>query len=90
MAPPDALSPLGAVTATAGGLVLTGETSGDLVVLADTTGEELYKINVGGAIGGGVITYQSSGKQFVAVAAGNTSAIYGTTGDNAIVVLGLR
>jgi len=33
----------------AGGLVMTGETNGDFVVLADATDEELYKANLGGA-----------------------------------------
>ena len=82
--------PLGAVTATAGGLVMTGEISGDFLVLAASTGEQLYKRNVGGAIGGGVITYEASGRQFIAVAAGNTNPVYETNGDNTIVVLGLR
>jgi len=81
--------PLGGVTATAGGLVMTGQTNGDFIVLADATGEEIYKANLGGAIGGGVITYELSGKQFVAVAAGHTSSTYETEGENAIVILGL-
>lgn len=82
--------PLGAVTATAGGLVMTGEINGDFDVLAAATGEELYKRDLGGSIGGGVITYESSGRQLVAVAAGDTNSTYGTKGDNTIVVLGLR
>jgi hypothetical protein len=41
-------------------------------------------------VGGGVITYAVHQKQFVAVAAGPTSAsIWHTTGTNEIVVLGL-
>jgi len=81
--------PLGAITATAGGLVMTGETNGDFVALSDATGEELYKINLGGAIGGGMITYEASGKQLIAVAAGHNASYYGAEGDNEIVVLGL-
>jgi alcohol dehydrogenase (cytochrome c) len=81
--------PLGAVTATAGGLVLTGETSGEFIALADATGEELYKTNLGGAIGGGIITYEASGKQLIAVAAGHNANYYQAEGDNEIVVLGL-
>jgi alcohol dehydrogenase (cytochrome c) len=81
--------PLGAVTATAGGFVMTGETNGDFVVLADATGEELYKANLGGAIGGGIITYEASGKQFVAVSAGHNANYFGAQGDNEIVVLGM-
>jgi PQQ-dependent dehydrogenase (methanol/ethanol family) len=81
--------PLGPVTATAGGVVITGETDGTLLVLDAATGAELYKTNVGGGIGGGIITYQAGGKQFIAVAAGDNNATYQTKGNNTIVVLGI-
>jgi alcohol dehydrogenase (cytochrome c) len=81
--------PLGPVTATAGGVVITGETDGTLLVLDAHTGAELYKTNVGGGIGGGIITYQAGGKQLIAVAAGDNNATYQTKGENTIVVLGL-
>jgi PQQ-dependent dehydrogenase (methanol/ethanol family) len=81
--------PLGAITATAGGVVITGETDGTLLVLDAYTGAELYKTNVGGAIGGGIITYQAGGKQLIAVAAGDNNSTYQTKGNNAIIVLGL-
>jgi alcohol dehydrogenase (cytochrome c) len=81
--------PLGAMTAMAGGVVITGETDGTLLVLNAHTGEELYKTNVGGAIGGGIITYQAGGKQLIAVAAGDNNATYQTKGNNTIIVLGL-
>jgi alcohol dehydrogenase (cytochrome c) len=81
--------PLGGVTATSGGLVITGETDGTLLVLDAQTGKELSKTNVGGAIGGGIITYEAGGKQLIAVAAGDNSGTYGTSGKNMIVVLGL-
>lgn len=81
--------PLGPVTATAGGIVITGETNGDLLVLDAKSGAELFKTNVGGAIGGGIITYQASGKQLIAVAAGDNSRTYQTQGENTIVVMGL-
>ena len=81
--------PLGAVTTTAGGLVITGETDGTLLVLDAATGAERFKTNVGGAIGGGIITYQAGGRQFIAVAAGDNNGTYQTRGENTIVVLGL-
>jgi PQQ-dependent dehydrogenase (methanol/ethanol family) len=81
--------PLGAVTATGGGLVITGETDGTLLVLDAGTGKELYKTNVGGAIGGGIITYEARAKQLIAVAAGDNNGTYQTRGRNTIVVLGL-
>jgi alcohol dehydrogenase (cytochrome c) len=33
-------------------------------------GKVLYRFNTGGGIGGGVVTYQESGKQYVAVMSG--------------------
>lgn len=81
--------PLGGVVATAGGLVITGTTDGTLLMLDAQTGTELFKTNVGGAIGGGIITYEAGGKQFIAVAAGDNNGTYQTKGQNTIVVLGL-
>lgn len=81
--------PLGAVTATGGGLVITGETDGTFLVLDAGTGAELYKTNLGGAIGGGIVTYEAGGRQLIAIAAGDNNATYGTKGTNTIVVLGL-
>ncbi|HZP87919.1 MAG TPA: PQQ-binding-like beta-propeller repeat protein, partial [Burkholderiales bacterium] len=62
-----------AVTPTAGGLLLTGDQDGYFLVLDAKTGKVLYRFNTGGAIAGGVITYEDKGKQYVAVASGNTS-----------------
>jgi len=81
--------PLSAITATAGGLVMTGETSGDFIVLNAASGALLFRGNVGGAIGGGVITYEAGGKQRIAIAAGDNNPGYETSGENMIVVLGL-
>ena len=53
------------------------------------SGTERFRTNVGGAIGGGIITYQAGGKQLIAVAAGDNNGTYQTKGENAIVVLGL-
>jgi alcohol dehydrogenase (cytochrome c) len=61
---------IGAVTTTAGGLAMTGELTGDFVVFAGDTGEELYRFYTGGPVGAGVITYAVEGRQYVAVASG--------------------
>jgi hypothetical protein len=45
---------LGAVTATAGDVVLTGELNGDLVALHGKSGKVLFRGDVGGPITGGV------------------------------------
>ena len=67
---------VGAVTTTSGGLVLTGELTGDFLVLDAGTGEELYRFNVGGPIGGGVVSYEVKGKQYIAVMSGRPSAFW--------------
>ncbi len=67
---------VGAVTSTAGGLVLTGELSGDLLAFDAATGEELARIPTGGPIGGGLVTYSVAGKQYIAVASGNPSSFW--------------
>lgn len=50
-------------TPTAGGLIFSGDLSGNLLAMVTRTGTELYKLNTGGAIAGGVITYETGGKQ---------------------------
>ncbi|MFL5337545.1 MAG: pyrroloquinoline quinone-dependent dehydrogenase [Geminicoccaceae bacterium] len=62
-----------AVTPTAGEVVFTGDLDGYFLVLDGRTGDVLYRFNIGGAIGGGVITYEVGGQQYVAVASGNSS-----------------
>lgn len=62
-----------AVTTTAGGLVLSGEGTGDFDVFDAANGNRLYQFNTGGAVAGGVATYAVDGKQYVAVTSGNRS-----------------
>ena len=64
---------LAAVTATGGTLVLTGELTGDFLVLDAGNGTELYRFNTGGPMGGGVITYAAGGRQYIAVSSGSPS-----------------
>lgn len=64
---------VGAVTTTAGGVVMTGELTGDFLVFDAVTGREAYRFNTGGAIGGGVATYSLSGTQYIAVVSGSPS-----------------
>lgn len=67
---------LAAVTTTASGLVFTGELNGDVLALDARTGKVLYRYNVGEPLNGGIISYAINGKQYVAVAAGSTSAYW--------------
>ena len=64
------------VTTTAGGLVLTGELNGDFIALDAASGDELYRFYTGGPIGGGVVTYQIDGEQYVAVMSGRPSGFW--------------
>ena len=64
---------IGAVTSTAGGVVMTGELTGDFLVFDAATGREVYRFNTGGPIGGGVATYSLGGTQYVAVVSGSPS-----------------
>lgn len=65
-----------AVTTTAGQVVLSGDLDGYFLVLDATSGELLYRFNTGGAIGGGVATYEVHGKQYIAVATGLPSRFW--------------
>lgn len=65
-----------AVTATKGNVVFTGELTGDFLALDARDGKVLYRFNTGGGIGGGVVTYQEAGKQYVAVMSGKPSPFW--------------
>jgi alcohol dehydrogenase (cytochrome c) len=81
---------LSGMTPTAGGIVFFGDMGGNFYALEAATGRRLWGKNLGGAIGGGVITYSAGGTQRVAVAAGYTNIVWPTkivTGK--IVILGL-
>jgi outer membrane protein assembly factor BamB len=65
-----------AVTTTAGGVVFGGELTGHFVVLDAEAGNVLHRFQTGGPIGGGVISYELEGKQYVAVMSGRPSAFW--------------
>jgi len=74
-----AATPLvGAVTATAGGLVFAGDLYGDLRAFDARTGRVLWKHHSNKPMGGGIVTYQVNGRQYIAVAEGLTSDIWPT------------
>ena len=81
-----------AVTTTAGSLLLTGELTGDFVVFDARSGDVLYRFNTGGPVGGGVVTYATGGKQYIAVASGSPSNFWvdQSPGAPTIVVFALR
>ncbi len=79
------------MTPTAGGLVFFGDTGGNFYALDAATGQKLWGRKLGGALGGGVITYTAGGAQKVAVATGLANIYWPTdVATGKIVVLGLR
>jgi alcohol dehydrogenase (cytochrome c) len=78
---------LGGVTPTAGHLVFVGDMGGNLYALDAESGSKLWSSDLGGAIAGGVISYDTGAGQRVAVAAGMTSPIWPTAKVTAKVVI---
>jgi len=79
------------VTPTAGGITLTGDLAGHLLVFNSKTGELLAQVQTGGALAGGVVTYDVDGKQYVAFASGNVArSAFGSLGLPSVVVMALE
>jgi alcohol dehydrogenase (cytochrome c) len=78
------------VTPTAGGVAFFGDMGGNFYAVDANSGRKLWGQKIGGAIGGGVITYETGGTQKVAVATGLTEIIWPTEITTAKVsILGL-
>ena len=78
------------VTPTAGGVVFFGDMGGNFYAIDAANGQKLWGRQMGGAIGGGVITYRAGGAQRVAVATGLTEILWPTQVTTAKVsILGL-
>jgi alcohol dehydrogenase (cytochrome c) len=65
-------SPTGGMLATAGGLVFAGDAEGYLIALDGRTGKVLWRFQTGGTIIAPPISYALNGRQYIAVAAGQT------------------
>ncbi len=78
------------VTPTKGGLVFFGDMGGNFYALDARDGRKLWGKQLGGAVGGGVITYDAGHGQKVAVATGLTEVLWPTQITTAKVsILGL-
>ena len=66
------------VTPTGGGVVFFGDMGGNFYAVDAENGHKLWGRKIGGAIGGGVITYMVAGTQKVAVATGLTEVLWPT------------
>jgi alcohol dehydrogenase (cytochrome c) len=79
-----------AITATAGGLVFTGDLDGHLLAYDAGSGKELWRDATGKAIGGGVISYQAHDKQLIAAATGLNAGTWNVkAGPARVVIYGL-
>ncbi|HKC44031.1 MAG TPA: PQQ-binding-like beta-propeller repeat protein [Burkholderiales bacterium] len=79
-----------AVTATSGGVLFTGDLDNNFLVIDASNGNTLYKFNTGGSVGGGVVTYEIGGKQYVATTSGVVSGFFGGSGTSALIVFALH
>lgn len=78
------------VTPTAGGVTFTGDLNGNFLVFNSKTGELIHKTPTGGALAGGVVTYEAAGRQYVAFASGNVSRLaFGALGLPSVVVMAI-
>jgi alcohol dehydrogenase (cytochrome c) len=77
------------VTATSGGVLFTGDLDDNFLVLDAASGQVLYRFYTGGSIGGGTVTYERNGKQYVAVASGSVSAFFGGSGLPLVAIFAL-
>jgi len=81
---------LAAITPTAGGLVFAADLGGTLYAFDAATGAIVWRTDTGLANGGGLITYRTKDRQFLAIASGMKSPIWpGGSSQNRILVFGL-
>ena len=81
---------LSGTTATAGGIVMSGDNDGKFFVFDSATGNILKSVDTGGSLSGGVITYGIGGKQYIALTSGNQSrTLFGASGRPSVIVMAL-
>ena len=56
--------------ATGGGLLFTGNLTGEFIALDEATGEPLWQFQTGSSVNSTAITYTRDGRQYVSVASG--------------------
>ncbi len=79
------------ITPTAGGVTFAGDLAGNFLVFDSKSGAVLNKMNIGGAMAGGLVTYELGGKQYVAFAAGNISRnAFGDVGLPSVMIMTLN
>jgi alcohol dehydrogenase (cytochrome c) len=79
------------ITPTAGGVTFAGDLGGNLFVFDSKSGALVNKVQTGGALAGGVVTYEAGGHQYVAFADGNISRnAFGALGLPSVVIMALN
>jgi alcohol dehydrogenase (cytochrome c) len=76
---------LGGVLATAGNLVFMGEGNGWLDAFNASTGDRVWRYNLGAGVNAPPITYQINGEQYIAVAAGGNFQLNFLLGDTVAI-----
>lgn len=69
--------PWSGILSTAGGLVFSGDMEGNFFALDAKSGTLLWRMQTGGTIYANPVTYQSEGKQYIAIAAGSSIIVWG-------------
>ena len=69
------LIPHSALMSTGGNLVFNGTYDGFLEAIDATTGETLWRFNVGSGLNGGIVSYAVDGKQYISAATGHGSYV---------------
>ena len=80
-------SMLSSVLTTSAGLVFSGELSGDLLAFDAASGKELFRYNTGGAMTGGILSYEVGGKQYLAATSGGANNFWQVAPGSATVVI---
>ncbi len=66
---------MGGTLSTAGGVVVTGNLDGEVLVLDAKTGKVVYRFSTGGGVRGQPVAYELDGRTYVAVPTGSFSAL---------------
>jgi alcohol dehydrogenase (cytochrome c) len=79
------------ITPTAGGVTFAGDLGGNLFVFDSKSGVVANRIQTGGSLAGGLVTYEAGGHQYVAFADGNVSRnAFGALGLPSVVIMALN
>jgi alcohol dehydrogenase (cytochrome c) len=71
----DARPMMGGTLSTTGGVVITGNLDGEVLVLDAKTGKVVYRFRAGGGVRGQPVAYQLDGRTYVAVPTGSFAAL---------------